>query len=110
MSLTQPKRVILDMDSATAERTSESQVGTRIYLAPEMTTWFEWDERSAKPPRYDRSVDIWALSPSIVALSAQRGWTWDWYKPNEARGRGASLVTPKSHTMKQCVHRIGTWA
>ena len=31
--LTQPKGMILDMDSATAERTSESQVGTRSYLA-----------------------------------------------------------------------------
>ena len=42
-----------------------------------MTTWFDWDERSAEPPRYNQSVDIWALGLSIFALNAGRGWTWD---------------------------------
>lgn len=59
MSFTGPKGVILDLDSATAEKASRSRVGTQIYQPPEMKRWLELDGKDAEPPGYEKGVDIW---------------------------------------------------
>lgn len=59
MSLTGPKGVILDSDSATVEKALRFRVGTRIYQPPEMKKWLELDGKDAEPPDYEKGVDIW---------------------------------------------------
>lgn len=94
-----PKGIILDLDSATAENTSNQHwVGTFVYQPPEVKQIRDWNGIGAEPEPYNKSVDIWALGLSIFALNIHRNWSWAAFKPTGMRVPENSSVTLDLHT------------
>jgi serine/threonine protein kinase len=75
------KGVIFDLDAATREETSTDHMkGTIPYLAPEIIALKAWDGTEAKPDPYGRTVDIWALGLSTIALYTGQPINWREYQ------------------------------
>ena len=111
-SMRSPKGVILDLDSATTEVTSDNHMkGTTTFLAPEIVALKLWQERGSrgtKPLRYSKQIDLWALGLSVYGL--WRGFHFTWSRiartSEEAPERG--LVTEDLHDMlrQDLMHRL----
>ena len=90
VSFLPPKGVIIDLDDATSEPTSNDHMkGTIMYLAPEITALKNWEEKfkrqphrnQPKPAPYDKQVDVWALGLSIYALYKSQAFLWGQFLP-----------------------------
>ncbi len=75
LSFNPPRGVILDLDAATSEETSDDHMqGTVSYLAPEIIKLKM--APTSRPLRYGRSIDVWGLGMS--AIFALTGQTVNW--------------------------------
>lgn len=94
-----PKGIILDLDAATAENTSnEHWRGTLVYQPPEVKQLREWNRNriGAEPEPYNKSVDVWALGLGMFALNVRRNWSWAAFSP-AGMVPDNSTVTPHLH-------------
>ena len=85
-SFENPKGLIVDLDSATKDPNSADHMkGTVIFLAPEIIALKEWNRRGqpsgARPPNYEKAVDIWALGLNMWALHYGVGFSWRCFGP-----------------------------
>ena len=85
VSFLHPKGIIIDLDDATSEPTSNDHMkGTIMYLAPEVVALKSWEEElkqqphknRPKPAPYDKKVDVWALGLSMYALYKSTAFHW----------------------------------
>ncbi|KAF6227648.1 hypothetical protein HO173_012088 [Letharia columbiana] len=88
LSFSPPRGIILDLDAATTERTSDDHnQGTYAYLAPEIINLKMGSTVEQK--RYGSSVDVWALGMS--AFRALRGQHVNWNDYDDMWTRGRKL-------------------
>ena len=90
VSFLHPKGIIIDLDDATSEPTSNDHMkGTIVYLAPEILDLKDWEEKlkrqphrnRPKPAPYDKQVDVWALGLSMYALYKSQAFHWGQFIP-----------------------------
>ena len=92
VSFTNPKGVILDLDSVTkAGDSTDHMRGTFPYLAPEILRLKNWDGKGAEPAPYTKSVDIWALGLSMSALYSGQPWRWEYFLPSGQTSKSSAL-------------------
>ena len=72
-SLSNPRGVIIDLDSASWSRSSTDHMkGTVSYLAPEVIAL----KQGHRGNSFDNKVDVWALGVSIYQLDTGRSMPW----------------------------------
>ena len=90
VSFLHPKGIIIDLDDATSEPTSNDHMkGTIMYLAPEILKLKTWEEERKQQPQmnqprpapYNKNVDVWALGLSIYALYKSQPFHWGQFLP-----------------------------
>lgn len=81
-----PRGVILDLDAATTETTSDDHgQGTIPYLAPEVIKLKIGSVTN--PQRYGRSVDVWGLSLSAIRVLRIQDLNWNIFDDVWTRGQ-----------------------
>ena len=99
VSFDNPKAVIIDLDSATAEETTTDHYkGTIAYLAPEIVELKGWNGKEQRPPPYGKQVDIWALGLSMFACYFGELFSWAQLLPPEKKSFQTFMVTEELHT------------
>ncbi len=86
LSFNPPRGVILDLDAATTEETSEDHMqGTVSYLAPEI---IELKMAStSRSNKYGRSIDVWGLGMSALFALTRQTVNWNNYDDKFTVGR-----------------------
>ena len=124
VSLDPPKGVILDLDGATREESSDDHLqGTIPFLAPEVIRLKQWSKRSpnvadqtAKPEKYGPAVDIWALGLCAFMLCTGKVLPWrvvnmqgyEQFK-EDLKTRVQSSENPQLIQLLRLVARMVTW-
>lgn len=101
-SFTNPKGVIIDLDSLTqSEESTDHRRGTLCYLAPEVVRLKNWEKdgkQGCQPPAYTQSVDVWGLGISMASLSLGYPWHWAYFSKDKPAGSETLIVTNALHS------------
>ncbi len=106
-TLDPPKGLLLDLDAAVQLQDSNDHMKGNIpFLAPEIIALKNWDAETLasrttpqskplagrKPPRYTKSVDVWALGLSLFVLETAIYWSWKGFNRLERSAQASTKL------------------